>query len=162
MADIATAFLRLRADGSGFREEADATVRKSTSGLKAKVPLAVDDKSATASLDRMKARLADLRGKVTTVTLDANDKAARVRLAKLAVSLNDLGRKVISPEIDIDGVTKAEAQLLALTHQFGKLRDKAAGAAVAETASSLAGLAGSAASSVASVGASAAAIGSLV
>src|SRR6266702_3842751 len=105
MADIAQAFLRLRADGTGFREEAGAAVKKSTTGLKAKIPLAADDKEASASVDRLKVKLAALSAKIATVTLDANDKPAQVRVARLAVALNELRRKVTA-DITVDGVTK--------------------------------------------------------
>src|SRR6266704_144498 len=126
MADIAQAFLRLRADGTGFKEEADATVKKSTAGLKAKVPLAVDDKEATVVVKRMKEQLTELSAKTYTAGLGLKDKDAQLRLQRFAVKLYDLGRKVADPELKLRGVARAETELLALGIQFDKLNGKTA------------------------------------
>lgn len=121
MAEIAQAFIRLHPDDTGFGPEVEEKVRKSTQGTKAKIPLAVDDQQATGALDRLKARLVELSKQTYRAGLDVDDKAAQARLAAFAVKLGDLNRKVVNPKISVDGVVKAEAQVLALQVQFDKL-----------------------------------------
>jgi phage-related protein len=122
--DIMQAFIRLHPDEGDFGREAADKVKKSTRGVKADIPLAVDDAAATATLARMRDKLKSLSDQVYTAGVGVNDDAARVKLAQMALKLTALNDKVANPKIDVVGVAKAEIQLLGLERQFSRLDDR--------------------------------------
>jgi phage-related protein len=81
----------------------------------------LQDKDAEAKLKEVSQNLRDLGAKVADPGIDVNDKDAVAAVAKMRVKLDELGRKVSSPRVTLEGLTRAEAELLTVTAQLDKL-----------------------------------------
>ena len=81
----------------------------------------LNDRDAEAKLKDVTAKLKELGAKVADPGIDVNDKAALASVATMRVKLDDLGKKVSSPRVTLDGLTRAEAQILTLDAQLDKL-----------------------------------------
>ena len=90
---------------------------------------AVDDASGVfrkvgLSADVLDRQLSDLSKKVATPTVDLNDKAAAKNLAEWAVKLDRLSTRVASPKITVEGLHRAQLDILKLDAQLDALNGK--------------------------------------
>jgi len=90
---------------------------------------AIDQASGTfqkvgLSADVLDRQLSDLSKKVATPTVDLNDKAAAKNLAEFAVKLDRLSARVASPKITMEGLHRAQLDILKLDAQLDALNGK--------------------------------------
>jgi hypothetical protein len=123
---LASAWVNVGPSGfATFGKVTQAKVKAALRNVSASVPVQANTTPATTSLDKLKARLEELAGKVATARLDADDKDAVAKLAAMAVKLDRLDRRVASPRITLEGAAAAEAEMLALDVSFDRLGSKA-------------------------------------
>lgn len=108
-----------------FAKSAQAGIKTALKGVSATVPVQANTRPATLSIDDLKARLAEFARTVAAARLDADDKEAVAKLAAMGVKLDALGRRVASPRVTVEGLAKAEAELLGLDVAFDRLGKKA-------------------------------------
>lgn len=129
---------RLHLDASGAKDEAERvlkTISGTAAGTKAgkeftegvkkgagspKVPVGADTKAGDAEVKAFTERLKVFAAQVHKARLDADDVQAKAKLAGLEVKLTELGKRVDKPKIEIDGLAKAEAELLAFRAEMDR------------------------------------------
>jgi phage-related protein len=82
------------------------------------------DNGAKPDLTDLRARLAELSGKVATARADVDDAAADAKLTDLDAKLLAISKKVSSPRIDMAGAARALAQVTAVDAALDALADK--------------------------------------
>jgi hypothetical protein len=108
-----------------FGKKAQAGIKKAMRGVSAEATVTADTKPAVASVDSLKIKLKEFSRTVAEARLTADSKQADATLAKMAVKLTKLNATVANPKITLEGVAKAEAEILALDVSFDKLRHNA-------------------------------------
>ena len=89
--------------------------------IDSRVEIVLGARDATrADLDSLKRRLDELGKRVATAKVNVDDSAAQAKLLLLARRLKSLNERV-TPNIDLQGVARAEVQLAAMNAQFDKL-----------------------------------------
>ena len=84
----------------------------------------LNDKAAVAHLDEVKAKLDELGKKVAAPKIDPQDKAALASVASMRLQLDRLGRMVATPRVTLEGVDRAQAQLLRLDTQLSRMTQR--------------------------------------
>lgn len=110
-------------DGTRFKSETEATVKKATAGITAKIPLTVNTVEFQAKVKELKAKLDQLRASSAAITIDADDKKAVAKLASIRAKAEDLARTLPKLRVDAD-IIKAEAKLAKLDAELDAFSHK--------------------------------------
>lgn len=121
MDGLATTYVTIRPDASGFRRDTEAQIKRDLAGSGIKVKVNADTAAAARDVAELHTELAALGKKGANVKVDVNDTAARAKLLAMQARLHDLGRLSADPNIDVGGVLKARAGLAALGVELNKL-----------------------------------------
>jgi hypothetical protein len=108
---IAQAKVRIRPDFTGFKQESDAEVDKATA-RGGTVKITADTAEAKAKADELRLRLDALSSKVATAKVDLDgDQRAQDRLTRLEFQLRRVGLTTARPNVNLQGVARANLQL---------------------------------------------------
>lgn len=127
---LAEAFVRIRPDSTGFRVEADSQIKAALAGENPEVSVGANTKAAKLAIADLRAYVDALASKIWTLRMTADDKSLQATLARDYAQLLALDKFVASPEIDVMGVTKAQASLLGLDAGLDKIAHTVATARV--------------------------------
>ena len=97
----------------GFGITAKKDVDKELKGVKPEIPVTADTRQATTQIDRVKAKLDELRQQRAAVTISADDKEALAAAARVDLALARLDKATARPNIDATGFARLDAQLAA-------------------------------------------------
>ncbi|MBO0813570.1 MAG: hypothetical protein J2P30_00215, partial [Actinobacteria bacterium] len=84
----------------------------------------MDDQRAQQKLTDVADKLRRLGEKAASAKIDVSDKDAQARIARIFTQLDDLDKKTSNPRITLDGVAKAQAEILALDAQLDRMGKK--------------------------------------
>jgi len=103
----------LKADGRQARTELSALEKRLQAFAKTPVDQRVnlDTDEARDRMQALQARLAEFGTHVSDARVNVDDRDAQNKISRVEASLLALGSKVASPDIDLEGVAAAEAQL---------------------------------------------------
>ena len=125
MADaLMKAYVQFRADSTGLKQDAEAQVKAATQGLSATVNVELDQTRLDRQRADLQAKLKALGAQAASIraNLDVNDKDGLAKVAGFQVRLAALDKRVASPKITLDGIDRAEAQMLTLDAQMSRER----------------------------------------
>lgn len=128
---LAEAFVRIRPNTDGFRAEADAGIKSALAGENPEVTVRAATDAAKAAVGDLRAYIDAMTRKVGQFRLIADDKLLQAQLAKDALLLDKLDKMVASPEIDLAGITRAQAEILGLDAGLDKIAGRLVTAHVA-------------------------------
>jgi SLT domain-containing protein len=147
---LTEAFIRLRPDTTGFKQETEADLQTALGDAGIKVKIRADTTTADEDLgrwrqkqereapvapkvrpdidqreiDKLQARLNLLGKRITNTKISVDDKDTMAKMAAIEVTLGRIGEKVANPSIDVGGLAKANADILALDAQIDRLGAK--------------------------------------
>lgn len=128
---LAQAFVRIRPDATGFRASAESQVKTALAGVSGKVKLSVDSDLAKTKITELRGYLTALTQRAWDMSVGVNDKPFQLAIQRIFLSLEKINRNLnIKPTITIEGIARAQAQLLAidvLMDELAKKRLPAAG-----------------------------------
>lgn len=123
---LAQAFVRIRPTATGFRAEATSQVKSALSGVEGEVPI-------TAGTDKAKAQIADLRAYLTALTkrawaahITAEDKQFQLEILRVINQLRALDKRTANPKVTLEGITRAQTQMVGLDVQLDKIASRVA------------------------------------
>jgi phage-related protein len=132
----AFASIKAVADPRQFRDAASKAIKGGLAGLDPTVQVQLGSEKARADAKVLQARLKETF-KGLSESLDLNDKKAQLAFARMAASADVLHRKLANEKITLEGVAKAELQLLGLEVQVDRLKKKFSGLSVGALGKSL-------------------------
>jgi hypothetical protein len=122
---LGDAIVVISPDSTGFRQLADAQLRKQMAGLKTNVTLGVDAKEVNAALSGVQTRLKALSSQLTDLRFNADTKQFEAKVAALQAKLAALTKQAIAISMSAD-TSKLDAQIVAEQAKLAGLRDKLA------------------------------------
>lgn len=114
-------------DGTRFKSEAEAQIKKAQTGLNAKIQLMLDNKDLNAKIADVKAKIDDLKRQSAIISIDADDKKLIAKMAQVQATLDKVSNRVAKAKVDAD-ISTAMAQVAAVDatlDDFGKKSVKA-------------------------------------
>lgn len=121
---LAQAFVRIRPDSTGFRASATSQIKQALAGVQGNVKLNVDSDLAQAKLTELRGYLASLTGRAWEMAVGVDDKAFQLKMDRIFAKLRRLDRTTSNPKITLEGIARAQTQLLALDVQLDALDAK--------------------------------------
>jgi hypothetical protein len=118
---LGDAWVSVGAQDNDFGGQVSRIVKAGTAGLKADIPVTVNDLSAKINFESLKKARDDLAGKVATIKVDVNDKASQATLLTLKARIDKLNSTKIDPKADLTDLTRMSATVLRLDGQLDKL-----------------------------------------
>ena len=110
-------------DGTRFKAEAEAIVKKGMAGVTAKIPITLDDKALQAKIAGIKTKIDQLRAESVSIKIDADDKAGTAKVAAFQAQLSKLSETVAKAKTDVD-IDQALAKMTAIDAAMDKFRVK--------------------------------------
>ena len=110
--------------GAKAGQEFTTGFKKTAAGTE--VPVGADATPANTVVEKLKARLKAFAAETHQARLDTDSLPLEAKLARIGVRLTEIGKRVEHPRVDVDGIAKAEAELLGLQAQMaatGKASD---------------------------------------
>jgi trimeric autotransporter adhesin len=121
---LATTYVSIRPDASGFRKETEAKIKKDLAGAGIKIQIRADTRAALADATKLRAQLEALSARAIHTNVDVNDKAAQAKLLAFQARLIAVGKRTADPNIDIEGIARAQADIAALDIQLDDIGHK--------------------------------------
>ena len=139
---LAEAFVRIRPDVSGFRAEADAKLKAAMAGIAYRLPsvrIKADTAAATRAAVDLRAMLDALTKRVYNAKLNFSSAEAQAQLARFTLTLGAVDKLLDKKRgLTLEGITRAQAELLGLTVAMDKFDQTAGRTALGLDATALA------------------------
>jgi hypothetical protein len=122
---IATAYVSIKPNLDGFREELRSGLEEATSGLDAKVRIDADTTEADVKIDETRGKLDELGAETARPRVEVDPESAEGQLQAFRDSFDEVGAKTADPTIRVDD-TDAQVKLAELRAEIDELQTKAA------------------------------------
>lgn len=121
---LAQAFVRIRPDSTGFRASATEQIKAALAGVQGNVKLTVDSDLAKTKITELRGYLSYLTARAWDMAVGVDDKEFQLAMDRIFTRLRTLDRTTSNPKITLEGIARAQAQLLALDVQMDRLQAK--------------------------------------